>query len=389
MRFICVALVLLLWPVVAHADSDFMLGTGGTLHPLHGKNASVRLVRERVHAVIYPDFCDTTATFEFHNTGPAQTVAMGFPETDNYSKYTEFQLFAMTLDGRSTKARRVLRPLPEDETQQARWLTRVSFGRGQHRTVRVRSRCGYEGLLHAGDFEYGFNGGGWRGVVEESSVTVTFAAPGAYLAQPYLTEKDFAEKRDAVKVQRNSCSLVFRRTNWQADKWRFILVFEPTFAPGWLDYSGIDPLAHSITVPGKPVGVNGAVFWLPVALVRNGTTYISLDELDQRLSGTKDYEARSAALVWKEKSKIAILRVGKHVLKFEAGRKIMRVNGRAVSLPAAPFVERGAGHDSGEYSSFYVPLSPVLKVLGGTMNVNSNAHRIYFTGPMFRKRVKD
>ncbi len=389
MRFICAALVLLLSSAVARADSDFMLGTGGTLYPLPGKNPDVRLVRERVHAVIYPDFCDTTAIFELHNSGPAQTVAMAFPETNDSYRYNKFQSFAMTLDSRSTKARRALRLLSGDETKQARWITRVPFGRGQRRTVRVRYRSGYEGLGHAGDFEYGFNSGGWRGMVGESSVTVTFAAPGTYLTQPYLTQDEVAEGRDAVNVRRNGRSLVFRRTNWQADEWRFILVFEPTFAPGWLDYKRIEPLAHSVTVPGKPTGVDGAGFWLPVALVRNGTTYVSLNELDQRLAGRKDNEARSAALDWEEKSKTATLRAGKHTFKFEAGRKTVRVNGRVVKLSAAPFIEEGFGHDSGNYSHFYVPLMPVLKVLGGTMNVNAKAHRFYFTGPLFRSPRKD
>lgn len=389
MRWIGVALVLLLSSIAARADSDFMLGTGGTLYPLQGRNSHVRLVRERVHAVIYPDFCDTTATFEFHNRGPAQMVAMAFPETNDSYRYNKFQSFAMTLDGRSTKARRALRLLPGGETKQARWITRVPFGRGQRRTVRVRYRSGYEGLGHAGDFEYGFNGGGWRGMVEESSVTVTFAAPGTYLTQPYLTQDEVAAGRDAAKVQRTGSNLGLRRTNWQADKWRFILMFEPTFAPGWLDYKRIEPLAHSITVPGKPVGVDGAGFWLPIALVRNGTTYVSLDELDQRLAGRKEHEARSAALDWEEKSKTATLRAGKHTFKFEAGRKTMRVDSRVVNLPAAPFIEEGFGHDSGNYHHFYVPLAPVLKVLGGTMNVNAQAHRIYFTGPLFRKLAKD
>lgn len=388
MRVFWIVLSLALCCVAARADSDFLQGTGGTLYPLRGKNRDVRLVRERVNAVIYSDRCETTATYEFHNGGAAQTVPMTFPESDNF-KFKRYSAFEATVDGRRLSTRRQILAATEMEEETARRVMRVHFARGQRRTVRVHYRSGYEGLGHPGDFEYGFNGGGWRGALQESSVTLTFAAPGTILTQPYLTRRDFAEKSDAVAMRRSAQDLIFRRTNWQADQWRLIVVLEPTFTPNWLDYNGADPLSHTISVPGKGRGISSAVFWLPIALLRNGMTYVSLDELDRRLSKRKIWEDRSAALDWKENSRHAVWRAGKHVLGFEAGQKTMLVDGRAVQLPVAPFIENGFGHDSGDYAFFYVPLRSVLQVLGGTVNVNARAHRLFFTGSLFPKPAKD
>lgn len=386
MRFIF-AILVLLGCSAARAELGELQGAGGTLQPLPGQGRQMRLVRERVQAYIYARRIETTLSFELRNEGPARAVAVAFPEGEDESN--RFQSFAMTLDGRRVKARRVVSPRARDETGPTRWLTRVPFRRGQSRVVRVRLRSGTENLLHSGSFEYGFDSGGWRGDVEESTVSVTFRAPGTYLCGAYLSLSSTGDPEDeAVSVRRSGSSLLFERRKWQP-RGDFTLSFDPTFAPGWLDYDGIGPRQHSVTVPGSPVGVQGVGFWLPIALVRNGTAYVSLDELDNRINPHPYYEARSKALQWKEGSRSATLRAGKHALSFRAGRKSMRADGKAVALPGAPFIESGAGHDSGGYSYFYVPLVPVLRVLGGTASVDARAHRITFRGPLLHKPTED
>lgn len=378
---------LLLLCATARADSEFMHGTGGTLRPLHGAESGVRLVRESVRAEVFASRCEATATFELRNDGAARELVLAFPESEDYSAYSAFRTLDMTLDGRAFKARRVVAPANREQERPSSWLARVSLGRGQSRSVRVSYQSEYEGLLHAGDFAYKFNGGGWSGDVEESSLRVTFRAPGTHLCQGFVSSSSSQEPL-AVDLRRLGHSLFFERRQWQP-RGEFSLVFEPAFASGWLSYEGIRPRQHSVTVPGSPIGVRSAVLWLPTALARGGTTFVSLDEMDRRLTGRSFEVVRGGALSWKDGSKTATLRAGGHTLRFQAGRRAMRADGRLVSLPSAPFVEEGAGHDMGAYSFFYVPLAPVLRVLGGTANVNAPAHRFFFRGPLFRKPAED
>jgi hypothetical protein len=296
---------------VARADSNFMHGTGGTLQALQPV-PKIRLLREQVHAEIFAAHCDTTATFELRNHGAARTIAVAFAESQYSSSFVRFKRFSLSVGGRALPARRVIGRATSDGTRPSRWISRVRFEPGQRRVVRVRYRSNYEGLLHAGNFEYKFNAGGWSGAVAASRLRVTFRAPGTHFCQASLSPVPFADEKDAVALKRSGASLLFERRNWRP-RGRFSLVFEPTFTPGWLSYSGIAPRQYSVWVPGSPVGVNSAVLWLPPAVLRGGTTFVSLDELDSRLAARateEDGTQRSKALQWKEGSTSATLRVG-------------------------------------------------------------------------------
>ena len=64
-------------PPPALADDSSVGGIGGDLYPL--TNTDVRMESETVQAIVYRLFAEYRADFRFVNTGPAQTLMLGFP----------------------------------------------------------------------------------------------------------------------------------------------------------------------------------------------------------------------------------------------------------------------------------------------------------------------
>ena len=71
------ALLLLSSPLPALADDSSVGGIGGDFYPL--TNTDIRMQSETVQAICYRGFAEYRVDFLFVNTGPAQTLMLGFP----------------------------------------------------------------------------------------------------------------------------------------------------------------------------------------------------------------------------------------------------------------------------------------------------------------------
>ena len=374
------------WALLAShpARSDVINATPGTPVALHLNHPRVRLLRERVHAVVYYDHCDMEATYEFHNLGAATTVTMAFPESgpelDYNAEKPGFVRFQARIGERVLATRRSIQgsdtSYPNDIV---RHVAKVHFARGQRRRIRMRSRSApFEGLAFGADFVYLFGRFNWHGQVRESTIAVEFRVPNTYIAHGYQGADRYFKKDDAVPLTVKGRSCIFSRRNWYP-RGRFNLAFYPTLVPGWLSYRGADRFERTIMVPGKPRGIKGALFWLPPALVRGGVTFIKARELLDRL----DLPRKQKRLSWEQKTKLAELHAGQRALRFGVGAEEMQVDGRSVALPSAPFTAWEWGHDLGKVASLYVPLSPVARAIGGSFSINLPAHRFDLTGQRF------
>ncbi|MEW6523849.1 MAG: hypothetical protein AB1445_09845 [Bacillota bacterium] len=76
--FLGVLMAVLVLAVPASADDASLGRVGEAVQPLF--NNQVRMVSEEVRVTVTPGHSRVDATFTFHNTGPAVTVLVGFPE---------------------------------------------------------------------------------------------------------------------------------------------------------------------------------------------------------------------------------------------------------------------------------------------------------------------
>lgn len=168
-------------PMRARANDMAVSGVTGSARPLKGEHPDIQMVRERVWIEVFGDSYTTTADFEFLNHGPAQSVAMGFPEQSygdvasaSLLKKSSFKSFATWVDGRRASARRVALSNTESDDFEALWVKTVFFGAHQRRHIRVRTESS-PGSMVAYSSEgggrlasYNFSGGNWKGNVQES-----------------------------------------------------------------------------------------------------------------------------------------------------------------------------------------------------------------------------
>lgn len=122
--------------VAAAANDGYSVLTGGAWN--FGKSKDIRLIREDLKIRLVPRRGYVDVTFQFQNTGTAQTATMAFPEyTEQETSTGCIQRFRVSVDGRSTPAtyQKLGDAIPEYEKA---WLHKVAFGKGQTRQVRVR-----------------------------------------------------------------------------------------------------------------------------------------------------------------------------------------------------------------------------------------------------------
>jgi len=178
-------------------------------------------------------------------------------------------------------------------------------------------------------------------------------------------------------MQRRGHSFVFRRRSWQGEG-LIELHYMSTFAE-WMVIDGVStgydppPEARVLNQSGKAPGAD----WAPHAVLRDGVTFVRLRWLVMRLdrcatdSGCTD----KACVSWAPETREAIMKVGARSLHFSPGNRQMRIGTTQVQCPAAPFVLRPVyGALEG---AIYVPLKPVLDVLGGTYRVSPSGHRLF------------
>lgn len=132
-------LLLLLLGMVPN-DTSFV-GSGGSMRPLKGQHPHVRLLRETIR--IEAATGKVQVTFAFKNEGPAQRVAMGFPEEgydagDGVAKKGGFLYFRTSVDGKPLNPVRRPEAAEDESGYLAYWTKEVPFKAGQERIVLVQ-----------------------------------------------------------------------------------------------------------------------------------------------------------------------------------------------------------------------------------------------------------
>ena len=353
----------------ARADDVIPFEFGAPI-PLDAARArNVALESEKFRAQIFYDYATATATYRFRNGGAATTVAMAFPgdlprDSDDESKSS----FRVRVDGKSVRFRRETKGKMFDAV--TRYVGNVRFGRGQTRTMQVEIRTAkFWSYGFDADLEYAFAGPKWAGQTR-SDIGIELRAPGAFIVNAFRGTADYFDEKDAVAFRSRDATCWFGSD--QELKGRALFTLVATFSPDWLTREGkFGPLEKTIAVPGPARGLASAGFWLPDALVKSGVTYIRLDRL-------VNYEAKGkdrGVMNWDEATnRVTLWRDGR-TLSVTQGRLDARVDGRNFRLRAKPFVVEESGHDVGSQDVIFVPLTDVVKALGGTFAVDQKAHQ--------------
>lgn len=369
----------------ASANDAAFSGWGGSMKPMKGEHPAVQMVREWVTIDLYGYQPVVDCTFIFHNHGPAATVTMGFPESgggdgsDRGVEHTDFDSFATWVDGLPV---RTVRKLTEhdDEEYTAYFVKQVHFNAGQTRRVRVHYEGG-GGASSSGDHNvgYDFTGGNWRGVVEESLLTLNLHGPGTYWID---RTPDPDAKRVAANepvVTRRGNSFIYRWGPWQAQR-GFGLNYGFR-CPNWLSsYDGPQPeslhfvAAHHCEIVKIGSGSPQATLLDPMvcrteAYLDHGVAMVDLGRLCEwplyRLSG---HNARVVPRTVGAKTSIV---AGRHRFEWRRGSRVMLHNGRRITLPVAP---RYVG------DRVLVPLAALLKPLGAWAQIDAS-HMIKYHLP--------
>lgn len=340
----------------------------GSPIPLDAARArNIALESEKFRAQIFYDTATATATYRFRNAGAPVTIAMAFPgdlprDSDDKSKSS----FRVCVDGKRVDFRRETKGEMFDEV--TRYLGSVRFERGQSRVMQVEIRTQkFWSYGFDADLEYAFAGPKWAGQTR-SDIGIEVRAPGAFIVNTFQGTADYFEEKDAIAFRNRGATCWFGSDHELKGRALFSIV--ATLLPDWLTQKGkFSPHEKTIAVPGPARGLYSAGFWLPDALVKSGVTYIRLDRL-------VDYDATDkAALSWDETTNRVTLRRNGHTLRVTKSRLDARVDGKSFRLRAKPFVAEESGHDIGAQDVIFVPLTDVVKALGGTFVVEQKAHK--------------
>lgn len=177
----CISLVLLLIALAVGAalgDDSAMSGESGNPQ-LMKEHPSIQMVREDV--TINPVTQKVTARFVFHNSGPATTVLMGFPEHDsgdagfssNHPRFPENK-FVSLIDGVKVQVSPIVRPGEWAIDNYTVWWTKsVYFAAGQTRIV-DDNYSGGGGDIATGNKWFNYvlkSGASWNGPIGRAVIT--------------------------------------------------------------------------------------------------------------------------------------------------------------------------------------------------------------------------
>jgi hypothetical protein len=328
-----------------------------------------------------PNDYQVTVDFVFRNDGPATTVLMGFPESGSGDvpkgpKKSAMKAFATWVDGVLTKADWVPVKSDQEEEYQAHWVKEVRFAAGQTRKVRVRYRSDYGGSATPGlrhFVRYDFTGANWKGKVEESTLSVTFQRPGSFVTAGRIQPAGGEE--GAVAFVQRGATLSRTWKSWEAQA-GFTLAFgtapatwRTTVAPGDME-STEDPIPGAIVPPAektRTVVVPGptpkSYDWCPpVFTATGGIPMVALKNLGW-LAETK--------LSPEEPTDRATITFGSHTITVSIGQKTATIDGKPVTLAAAPRLLR---QSIGDFDVMYVPLMPFAKLIGRRLELLPGGH---------------
>lgn len=387
MRVVISIILVLLIGSTVWANDTAVQGASGTVAPLAGEHASIRMVNETVRMEIYPQYYDVQADFLFHNTGKATTVTMGFPETgagDGYAQYrdhTAFQNVRTTVDGKSVTAQRLPGKAPHEMSYMAWWTKEVPFAAGQQRRVTVAYRAPVGEVVGGERWAlYHFTGGNWAGTVGSSRMHIRLRLNGTYAVQstvPLVEERDGwratwhdweAEETAAISFQQcGEWDLALRgldipreedHFNWLSPRMRILHLRTP----------GVTDADKSVFI--APAFVNTD---------REGTVYISLRALKEFFAARRP-DIPAPEIRWDAKSKAGAFTYLGEEMRFTTIPEPPSLEVRS-SAPVPVALLRSYSNFGDKQDLLYIPAETVVRRFGGNANTDYANHLLTLQFP--------
>lgn len=176
---VAIAFVVALPGSSVFADDGGIENVGGAARLLDDQGR-VRMVREVVHARVTDDSVDVDCEFEFLNSGPADTVLMGFPDrgdgdADGGAPMTTFRSWVDGVEVPCVLIPDAEHSKPGDEERRGWWTHSVFFAEGQRRIIHDHYRAICGGTVDGyRSFEYILEtGASWAGSIGDAEIVVT------------------------------------------------------------------------------------------------------------------------------------------------------------------------------------------------------------------------
>ncbi|MHB9131546.1 MAG: hypothetical protein ACYDBB_10720 [Armatimonadota bacterium] len=387
MRQVFTAIVVMLVMNNVWANDTAVHGASGTVTPLAGEHASIRMVHETVRMDIYPQYYDVQADFLFHNTGKATTVTMGFPETgtgDGYAQYqnrTAFQYSRTTVDGKPVTAQRQLGQAPHEMSYMAWWTKEVSFAAGQQRRVTVAYRAPVGEVAGGKRWAlYHFTGSNWAGTVGSSRLHVRLRLHGTYAVQSTVP---LVEERDGWRAIWH---------DWEAEETAVIsfqLCGDRDMAVRGLDipreedhFNWLSPRMRILHLRTPGVTDADKSVFIPPAFVntdREGTAYISLRALKEFFAARRP-DIPAPEIRWDAKSKTGAFTYLGEEMRFTTIPEPPSLEVRS-SAPVPVALLRSYANFGDKRDLLYIPAETVMRRFGGNANTDYANHLLTLQFP--------
>ncbi len=323
-------------------DSAMSRGAGGAVAPMVG-HPSVRMVSEKVNIRLTDEDARVRCEFVFKNEGKACVVKMGFPDkgwSSGEGSTGKLSKFRSWVDGKPVKCvyrkGNTVKGQHSDEQRRTSWYVKdVPFAANQSRTVVDE----YHSDLGA-----------------SSSVMMT----------SYQTPRDFAY-------------ILQTGRNWKGPIGRAAITADISKVPTdydieWTPASGV-LVSHTITwkfasfEPSQDISINlthpypklndketQGYQWTPFYRERGVT-----------MTGAEFLQELGADVEYPEKHGVVVIRYGDHALKLVPGSKMATLDGKTITLQAAP---------STKHYPVAIPTASVVRALGGRAAYSQKQHRL-------------
>ena len=184
--FVLISILILSKACPTHADDAYIRGVGGAAELMYSSR-SISMMSEVV-TISNPDNPSVSATFVFHNYGPAENVLIGFPGSgggvDSNRASAKLDNFRSWVDGKPVKVA-VIPDAPDSNTlDYSMWYAKyVHFRKGQTRIVVDKYSGGYGGESNGQrDFAYILKtGASWKGPIGHATIICKLGATSQYM----------------------------------------------------------------------------------------------------------------------------------------------------------------------------------------------------------------
>jgi len=412
-RCVFVLALLSICTTAALADDGAIEGVGGALQPMKDQPS---VVMERMEVDLHVNADQPSRVecrFTFHNTGPAVTVRMGFPESGGGADVDPrhphgFLSFQTWVDGKLTPT--TIESAPAGEESWQRWRVKsVRFAANQIRKVRVIYTTDLGGDISGGQsFEYQIGtGGSWKGPIGSARIrlfptydsdlwTMGASVEGATTAaapSPEASAKGGKAKGkrrvvpSALEPGPNG-SLVWTARGFEPEPGAsFRVYFQPVRERVVVgqDLMDLGALGHE-PLPA-PYYRRGGILFAPVRVVAGLVgAQVAASVPEAQAAPAHDRRTREKAseaprvipdtdrpLDSPQPGVDYQLRCGPHFVVLRLGQQWMLVDGKRVTLPAAP-----AELDE----ALAAPLAPLAQALGATVAYDPKQHLTRLTCPL-------